>query len=315
MCTLKAVRSFGAGSVAACLLTLAVGAAFVRADAIAQWQFDEYPGGTVAPDTIGNHPGTLMGDAGFSPGGISGNCVAMSEFGNGYVTMGNFFDLTSGDFSIVAWLQMRPYDLDPHYVIAKHQLGSLNGYMLAVNQDGAYGADHLAWFYQSSDPNDTPLSTDYATGSMWHQIVGVYQAGATARIYVDGAPFEDQRQAIPIVVTPAEFLVGGVDTGQGIQSMLTGNVDEVQIYNHALTDNQVQFLYTFPASRVVALPGDMNCDGHVDFGDINPFVLAITDPEGYQAAYPNCDIMHADINMDSSVDFGDINPFVAILSH
>mgnify|MGYP000355141351 CR=1 FL=1 len=62
------------------------------------------------------------------------------------------------------------------------------------------------------------------------------------------------------------------------------------------------------------LVGDMNCDGQVNFGDINPFVLALTNPAGYQAAFPNCNIMNADINGDGYVNFGDINPFVRLLT-
>jgi hypothetical protein len=60
--------------------------------------------------------------------------------------------------------------------------------------------------------------------------------------------------------------------------------------------------------------GDLNCDGTVDFGDINPFVLVLTDAAAWQAAYPGCPIANGDINSDGSVDFGDINPFVALLS-
>jgi hypothetical protein len=60
--------------------------------------------------------------------------------------------------------------------------------------------------------------------------------------------------------------------------------------------------------------GDMNCDSSVDFGDINPFVLALTNPSGYATSYPDCNIMNADINQDGSVDFGDINPFVQLLT-
>jgi hypothetical protein len=62
------------------------------------------------------------------------------------------------------------------------------------------------------------------------------------------------------------------------------------------------------------LIGDLNCDGAMNFGDINPFVLALTDPGQYQSTYPGCDIMHGDINQDGSVNFGDINPFVALLA-
>jgi hypothetical protein len=61
-------------------------------------------------------------------------------------------------------------------------------------------------------------------------------------------------------------------------------------------------------------PGDMDCNGWVDFEDINPFVLAISDPAAYQAAYPNCNFLNGDCNGDGYVDFDDINPFIVILS-
>ena len=63
-----------------------------------------------------------------------------------------------------------------------------------------------------------------------------------------------------------------------------------------------------------AVLGDMNCDGAVDFFDIDAFVLALTDPAGYEAAYPDCDLMLADINGDGDVDFFDIEPFVAVIT-
>ena len=59
--------------------------------------------------------------------------------------------------------------------------------------------------------------------------------------------------------------------------------------------------------------GDLNCDGVVNFDDINPFVLALTDPAGYAAAFPNCDLLNGDINGDGVVTFDDINGFVALL--
>jgi hypothetical protein len=61
------------------------------------------------------------------------------------------------------------------------------------------------------------------------------------------------------------------------------------------------------------LAGDTNCDGTIDFRDINPFVLALTDQNDYQATYPGCWPENSDINGDGSVDFGDINPFIGLL--
>ncbi|MGE3182624.1 MAG: hypothetical protein AB7N71_13410, partial [Phycisphaerae bacterium] len=63
-----------------------------------------------------------------------------------------------------------------------------------------------------------------------------------------------------------------------------------------------------------ALLGDMNCDGVISVGDIAGFVLALTDPSGYAAQFPDCNISNADINGDLTVSVGDIGPFVALLT-
>jgi len=63
-----------------------------------------------------------------------------------------------------------------------------------------------------------------------------------------------------------------------------------------------------------ALTGDMNCDEEVNFGDINPFIRALTNPAGWQVMYPGCPLLNGDINGDQQVDFADINPFVRLLT-
>jgi len=63
-----------------------------------------------------------------------------------------------------------------------------------------------------------------------------------------------------------------------------------------------------------SLRGDLNCDSVVDFGDINPFVLLLSDRAAWQATYPDCPLVNGDINVDGAVDFADINPFVALLA-
>ena len=49
------------------------------------------------------------------------------------------------------------------------------------------------------------------------------------------------------------------------------------------------------------------------FDDINAFVLALSDPGAYGAAYPDCFWLSADIDNDGQVDFDDVNQFVAVL--
>ena len=63
------------------------------------------------------------------------------------------------------------------------------------------------------------------------------------------------------------------------------------------------------------VPGDLNCDGSINFGDINPFVLILTDMDAWQAAHPGCPPQNGDINGDGTYpSFRDINPFVALLT-
>jgi hypothetical protein len=63
--------------------------------------------------------------------------------------------------------------------------------------------------------------------------------------------------------------------------------------------------------QMVWVLGDMNCDGVVDFDDINPFVLALSDPAGYEVEFPSCNWLSADCNGDGDVNFDDIDAFVA----
>jgi len=75
---------------------------------------------------------------------------------------------------------------------------------------------------------------------------------------------------------------------------------------------------TWDYARFGVLPapqaGDADCDATVDFRDINPFVQALADGNGYRDTYPGCWPENADINSDGSVDFGDINPFIELLT-
>ncbi|MBL8879453.1 MAG: hypothetical protein JNG88_10070 [Phycisphaerales bacterium] len=64
----------------------------------------------------------------------------------------------------------------------------------------------------------------------------------------------------------------------------------------------------------VALPADMNCDGLINSFDIDGFVLALSNPAAYAAAYPDCNIDNADVNNDGLVNSFDIDPFVVCLA-
>jgi len=80
-------------------------------------------------------------------------------------------------------------------------------------------------------------------------------------------------------------------------------VDAVEI-----TAGQIVCDFTLPYA-----PGDLNCDSQVDGFDIQPFVVALTDPAAYHAAHPDCTPRLADVNQDGLADGFDIQPFVGLL--
>jgi glucose/arabinose dehydrogenase len=65
--------------------------------------------------------------------------------------------------------------------------------------------------------------------------------------------------------------------------------------------------------RIGPARGDLNCDGDVNFDDIDAFVVALIDEQQYEQNYPDCFFLQGDINGDESVDFDDIDGFVECL--
>jgi hypothetical protein len=66
-----------------------------------------------------------------------------------------------------------------------------------------------------------------------------------------------------------------------------------------------------------ACVGDVNCDGQIDFADINPFVLYLSNFATWQGTYVGCNPANGDINCDGSYgegSFSDINPFVSLMT-
>lgn len=62
------------------------------------------------------------------------------------------------------------------------------------------------------------------------------------------------------------------------------------------------------------IAGDMNIDGLVNFDDISPFVLALTNPIAYRVEYQIHGVIHGDINFDGRLDLDDIQAFIYELS-
>ena len=63
-----------------------------------------------------------------------------------------------------------------------------------------------------------------------------------------------------------------------------------------------------PANVTILRRGDCNCDGTIDFADVDPFVYALS---GQQTG--DCPLMNADCNRDGRVSFADVDAFVGMM--
>jgi hypothetical protein len=249
---------FAAGSDGKCLPPPPLGRA------LAHWRFDE-TSGTVVHDSAGTYDGTLSSTgAAFNTNGVSGGAISLTKVNNGFVNMGNVLGLLTGDYSLVAWIKMNAGDTtDSSVVLSKAEAYTRNGYFVNVNMTGSLLRNNKAAFIEGGTGagqisiQETPISTTTVNDGNWHQIVAVYEDGGNKSIYVDGAPAEDTKPSQTFIGNSAPFLIGGFTFSGAPSGLFTGLIDDVQVYDFALTDSDVDFLFQNPGKEVLphGLPG------------------------------------------------------------
>lgn len=150
------------------------------------------------------------------------------------------------------------------------------------------------------------------------QIPPEYLNGSTIEIGPAPIVAADQDVVFPDPPTAPAFqghLTVGLDaTGHGYVSLtnvLFGTIGPPYVpITVALTGIRIQG--TVDVNPVVLCTGDMNCDGVVDFADIDAFVEALSYPGGVGWPYA-CPWLNGDANGDWVVDFADIDDFVTRL--
>lgn len=121
-------------------------------------------------------------------------------------------------------------------------------------------------------------------------------------------------------------LIGGEDFIAPLPAVACGPDVEYYVSAAARDGTVVQMPAGAPAVTYAAsvpcpgVPGDANCDGAVDFFDIDAFVAALTGEAAWQSFLTNsgyatdCPYSNNDANGDGGVDFFDIDPFVTLLT-
>jgi hypothetical protein len=120
----------------------------------------------------------------------------------------------------------------------------------------------------------------------------------------------------PIWPRPIRFRISGLPIIQGDELRVLAenpSAELVSLESLSIITSGIDELLITSLEASNRFPGDMNCDGTINNFDIDPFVLALTNPAAYRTEYPSCDFYNADANGDGSVDNFDIDPFVLLL--
>jgi hypothetical protein len=151
------------------------------------------------------------------------------------------------EISVVAWVKSTKNNASfQQGIVAKANLsGSELGWILRK------GTDNKFYFSTGSGYPRSDVSTysDIAyTDNDWHHIVGVRQSDGTNYIYIDGIRQAAHRtgSAITVAIQPITIGTAYGDLPLHIgsyQELFLGYIDDVRIYNRALSEDEVRMLY------------------------------------------------------------------------
>ncbi len=112
--------------------------------------------------------------------------------------------------------------------------------------------------YATKDAYVIKISNDPLPIDSWHHIVGVY-TGAEGSIYVDGSKValsrNDPDPGGPLNSITADLLIGCGEESGSLVKFFAGKIDDVRIYNRALTANEALELYNLSEPAVIPTPG------------------------------------------------------------
>ncbi|MFB0555852.1 MAG: LamG domain-containing protein, partial [Phycisphaerae bacterium] len=199
------------------------------AELVAYWKFDE-SSGTTAFDSSGNGlDGTLLGDPQWAAGKIGG---ALDFDGNGdYVDCGNseLFDIVD-ELTVSAWIYLRSVPSDWRAIIAKGD----SAWRLSTN--GSTQGMHFSFtgggrnYLRADSITEIPFNE-------WHHVCGVYDIKNGARIYIDGVEEATNPDTGGVDVDTFNVFIG--ENSEATGRYWDGLIDDVQVYNHAMTESEI----------------------------------------------------------------------------
>jgi hypothetical protein len=184
-----------------------------------------------AIDSIGGNNGKLTGKVTYRKGRIGQAFVF--DGGKEWVDLGNPASLQLQDFTIATWIKRAntSYVSDNNHnaMIFCHGVG---GYGLYLNPSGRPVMSKIGI--------SGPASDKAITDTGWHHLA-VTKSGNTVVFYVDGVAYPAPAYTVKFAFSKNAF-IGGKDQKYW-ECTFAGLIDEVGVYNRALSDSEIQAIY------------------------------------------------------------------------
>lgn len=221
------------------LATPLVARADITSNLQAWWKLDE-PSGTTAADSSGNaNNGTYQNSPALNQTGAfaTSKAVAFTAASTHYVSTGGITTASTNTMTIAAWI--KPNGTQSAYCGVVFSRGAtVNGLQFDKN-----GSRRIAYTW-----NDTSATYDWAGGPVltdgaWSHVVCVVN-NTTGKIYVNGALAATNTTTHSAISNPFSAVEIARDSFNGLRRF-NGTLDDVRIYNRALTDADVSQLYAY----------------------------------------------------------------------
>ncbi|MGH1404636.1 MAG: LamG domain-containing protein [Alphaproteobacteria bacterium] len=205
---------------------------------IGHWTLDETSGSSIA-DSVGSGTGTWSDGADDDVSGETGSGQigsALTFDGNDdYIQISDsaVYDLTSS-VSISAWFR---HSAGNGGILCKQNATTSNNanYCLYISNAGTYS-------FSVGDGTGAQYAESAVTPDFeWHHFVGVAD-GANITLYLDGAQIYQVAQTRSLTATSVDLYMGTWRSGQA-DSSTNAEIDDVRLYDGALTLSEVQDLY------------------------------------------------------------------------
>jgi len=207
-------------------------AAVLADDPVAYWRLGEAPGSATAANSMGAPDGTYVGGVTRGAEGIfgaSGDTAAELDGASGSVEVGDFFDFAGQvACSIEAWVRPTIIEVEIRRIVNKEVADGVDGWDVSVSTDSGLRFDRYA-----VGTRDQAIVAPPATGS-WNHVVATYD-GSEMCIYVNANPV-CASASLSLTDTNAALFIG---SRGGTERHFQGTIDEVAIYDHALSSDQI----------------------------------------------------------------------------